>query len=42
MDLSSDLDHDKDYVSVVRPGVRSDLTLRSTTDSSISPMDLPT
>ena len=42
VDLSSDMDNDKDYVSVVLPEVCLDLTWRSTMDSSTSLTGAPT
>ena len=42
MDLSSDMDHDKDYVGVVWPGIDLNLTLHSMTGSSTSLMGAST
>lgn len=42
VELSSDLDHDKDYVGVAQPAIDSNLTLRSTMGSLILLMDAPT
>jgi len=42
VDLSSDRDNGKDYVSVVLPEVGLDLIWRSTMDSSTSLTEVPT